>query len=285
MRNTPGFPRLRPHPRIRRSGQRASDPQGKTEPTGGNMPIVAVLHFAVAVFFAVHSVRTGRDRYWLMVLFAFPLLGSLVYFFAEYMRDMHNTRGGRKALRLMQGIIDPERALRHAQIEFDRTPTAFNEAQLARALLAKGRTEDAIRHYRNCCAGPYAKDASFLKGLAIAQLEAGQFTEACNTLHTLFEAHPQARRDDLALMEAEALSKAGDARADAAFESVVRENGSIEARCKYGLHLWSAGRTEVARSAFGEVLRDAQRGNRHSRDLNREWITQARDALRELDQA
>lgn len=245
------------------------------------MPIVAVLHFAVAIFFAVHAVKTGRDRYWLMILFAFPLLGSIVYFFAEYSRDLGHTRGGRRALRMMQGVLNPDRELKMARAEFDRTPTAFNEAQLARALLAKGDIAQAITHYKHCTSGPYAKDASFLKGLAIAQLEDGQHAEAISTLDTLFEAHSDQRAGDLALMHAEALAGAKRPEAAAAFEAVMRSDASIEARCKYALFLQGEGRHDAARGQFEEVLKDARRGHRHSRDMNREWIAAAEQALKE----
>jgi hypothetical protein len=245
------------------------------------MPIVAVLHFAVAIFFAVHAVKTGRDRYWLMVLFAFPLLGSIVYFFAEYSRDLGQTRGGRRALRMMQGVLNPDGELKAARAEFDRTPTAFNEAQLARALLAKGDIEQAITHYRHCTSGPYAKDASFLKGLAIAQLEGGRHVDAIATLDVLFEAHPDQRIGDLALMQAEALAGAGRPEAAQAFEAVMRSDASLEARCKYAQFLQTSGRPEAARQQFEEVLKDARRGHRHSRDMNREWIAAAEQALKQ----
>ena len=50
------------------------------------MPFVGLgLHFLVAIFFAIHVVRSGQQMYWLIILFSFPLLGSLVYFFAIYL--------------------------------------------------------------------------------------------------------------------------------------------------------------------------------------------------------
>ena len=248
------------------------------------MPIVAVLHFAVAIFFAIHAVRSGKDRYWLTVLFVFPLLGSIVYFFAEYSAELRHTHGGRRAMRLMQGVINPDRELRFAREEFDRTPTAFNEAQLARALLAKGDVDSAIQHYRNCTSGPYAKDQSFLKGLAIAQLEAGQHAPAVTTLQALFDAHPDQRKGDMALMHAEALAGSGHPDADAAFDAIIQSDGSTEARCKHAHFLWRKGRTEAARRAFEEVLADARRGHRHSREMNREWIQSAKQALKQIDQ-
>ena len=47
------------------------------------MPFLGIgFHVIVALFFAVHAVRTHQNLYWLFILFSFPLLGSVAYFFA-----------------------------------------------------------------------------------------------------------------------------------------------------------------------------------------------------------
>jgi hypothetical protein len=247
------------------------------------MPILGFLHLAIAAFFAVHAVRTGRQMYWLMVLFAFPGIGSVVYFFAEYAPSMRHSRTGLKAARVMQGLVDPNRELRETAEAFDRTPTAYHRGQLARALLAKGRVDEAIAHYQEAASGAYANDVSFLKGLAIAQLEAQKFNEAVATLERLFAASPDQRRGDLALMHAEALQGAQRPEAGAAFEAVIAADGSLEARCKYGRYLLTRNDKAGARRAFEAVLADARRGTPHSRDMNREWIDTSNRELKALD--
>jgi hypothetical protein len=50
------------------------------------MPFIGLgLHVLVALFFAVHVVRTHQNIYWLFILFAFPMLGSIVYFLTIYL--------------------------------------------------------------------------------------------------------------------------------------------------------------------------------------------------------
>jgi hypothetical protein len=247
------------------------------------MPFIAFVHLALAAFFAVHAVRSGRSPYWLFVLFSFPMLGSVVYFFAEYLPTIRHTRGGMKAARAVHGIIDPNRELREATVEFDRTPTAYNRVRLAGALLAKGRTDEAIAHYQAAASGPYAQDAAFLNGLAQAQLRSERFGEAAASLQRLFDAHPDQRSGSAALMHAEALAGAGRPEARQAFDAVIAADGSIEARTKHGRFLAQQGDAAGARAAFELALKDAQRGHRHSRDLNREWIDLARDGLKLLD--
>lgn len=35
------------------------------------------LHILIALFFAIHAVRTGRELDWLFILFRLPLLGAI----------------------------------------------------------------------------------------------------------------------------------------------------------------------------------------------------------------
>lgn len=60
------------------------------------MPFLGIgFHVIVALFFAVHAVRTHQNLYWLFILFAFPLLGSVAYFFAIYLPELRYSRGAR----------------------------------------------------------------------------------------------------------------------------------------------------------------------------------------------
>jgi hypothetical protein len=247
------------------------------------MPFVGLVHLAIAAFFGVHAIRSGQPIYWLFVLFAFPLFGSIVYAFAIYLPQLRYTRGGMRAARTVQAFVDPNRELREANAEFDRTPTAYNRARLGAALLAKGEVEDAISHYRAAASGPYANDASFLEGLAKAELAAGRPADAAATLERLFAAHPGQQRGALAIAHAEALAGAGSDQARAAFDAVVASDASTEARYKYGAFLLGRGDEAGARRAFETVLRDAERGHYHSRELNREWIAQSKAELKRMD--
>ncbi|HEX6703411.1 MAG TPA: hypothetical protein VF169_01520 [Albitalea sp.] len=247
------------------------------------MPLIALVHLALAAFFGVHAVRTGRPYWWLFVLLSAPMLGSVVYFFAEYLPSVRHTRGGMKAARAINNILDPNRELREATLEFDRTPTAYNRARLAAALLAKGELDEAIAHYQVAASGPYARDASFLRGLAAAQVQAGRHADAIGTFERLFDAHPDQRTGAAALGHAEALAGAGRPEARQAFEAVLAADGSVEAQSKYGLFLLDRGDKPAARRVLEAALKDAQRGHHHSRELNSEWIAKASAALRMLD--
>jgi hypothetical protein len=77
------------------------------------MPFVGLgLHFLIALILAVHAVRSGREMYWLIILFSFPLLGSLAYFFAVYLPQSRLEHGVNKVARTAMQVFDPERIAR-----------------------------------------------------------------------------------------------------------------------------------------------------------------------------
>ena len=128
------------------------------------MPFIGLgIHLAIALFFAVHAVRTGRDIYWLLILFSFPLLGSIVYFFAIYMPHSRLEQGLRQAGKA-EKAMDPGRALRDAQNAFELTPTAHNQMTLALALYDAGHYAQAVEQFDACLRGPFGQDPELALG-------------------------------------------------------------------------------------------------------------------------
>ena len=60
-------------------------------PFSASYSLLGLASLAVQVFFAVHAYRSGRI-WWIFVLFFFPVVGPLVYLFAEY---LPSARAGR----------------------------------------------------------------------------------------------------------------------------------------------------------------------------------------------
>jgi hypothetical protein len=246
--------------------------------------VLGGLHILVAIFFAVHAVRHGRANYWLFVLLGFPFLGSVIYFFAEYLPQMRHSRLARQAVGTVTAIIDPGRALREAKLDFERTPSADHRARLADALLDAGQAKDALAHYRASLSGHHAKDAKLRIGLANAALSAGEPALAAQTLRDLFADEPERYAGAPALLLARAHADAGDESAAlAAFDEAMTRHNSTETRCAYGLYLAGRGRDGRARELLDGVLRDAKLVDEHARVLNRESLDQARAALKALD--
>ena len=247
------------------------------------MPFIGFLYLIPAIYFGVHALRTGRNMYWLMILFIFPFLGSLVYFIAEYLPEMRHSTVGRKSARVVKSLVDPNRELREARLAFDRTPTVDNRSRLAEALLARGDHDEAIEQFQACASGPYAQDVKFRRGLARAQLAAGRQAAAVATLEALIADSPRDAGGDATLWLAQALTQVDETRALAAFEHASHVHNSTETQAAYGIYLASLGRDAQARPLLEGVLHNARVGTPSSRELNREAIDQARAALKAVE--
>jgi hypothetical protein len=248
------------------------------------MPYFGIgLHVLIAIYFAVHAVRHQQNIYWLFVLFAFPLLGSLVYFFAVYLPSWRQSRGAHVAARAITQFVDPNRAVRESRAEFERAPTVANRLRLGAALLEAGDAHGALEHYQAAANGPFAEDPAALLGLARAQFAVNRYADAEATLAALFGAHPQMRQQaEPALLHARALAALGAPGARAAFETALACASDAAPRCLFAD--WLAAQPDEAdrrRAAalYADIVQDGKHWPRHARTHNREWLQRAQSAL------
>ncbi len=249
------------------------------------MPFIGLgAHILIALFFGVHAIRTGRNMYWLIILFSFPLLGSLVYFLVEYLPQSRLNRGINKAAGAAMKLLDPEREYREAIAAFDLTPTAQNKIRLAKASLDRGNAQEAIGHYQDALRGPFSGDPELLFGLTSALLcQNTQITaaRACEVVDQLRSAHPDYRKDEVALFAARALAGCGrSADAGQAFEHALDTYNTVETRARY--IAWLAGQGEAATAGhhLDDLLKAARHWNAHARSMNREWLALAQGSLK-----
>lgn len=244
------------------------------------MPFVGLgLHLVVALFFAVHAMRSGQNMYWLIILFSFPLLGSIVYFLVVYLPNSRLERGARKAVAAAVKALDPERELREARAAFDYTPTAQNQMRLALALLEAGQAQEAAGHYEACLKGPFASDPEIRFGAARAWVECRRYGPAIAHLQGIRQSEPGFRPEALSLLLARALG--GDGRtqeARAEFEAAVQRYGSFDARAEYAIWAVSAGDTALAQRLKAEIEHATQRWSRQHRELNAAMVRRLEQA-------
>jgi hypothetical protein len=241
------------------------------------------IHVIIALFFAVHVVRTNQNMYWLLLLFAFPLLGSLVYLFAIYLPSLPQSRSGRAATRAISQLVDPNRAVREARDNFDRAPTVEHRMRLGAALLEAGQPGEALQHYQAAASGPFATDPALLLGMAKAQFSVGQHAAADASLARLFEANPQARQQpEPALLYARTLAALDAPGTRAAFEQSLACASDAAPRCLFADWLVKQGDQadrQRAMSLYADIAQDARHWPRHAKEHNREWLQRAQAAL------
>lgn len=238
--------------------------------TGEKMPFIGIgLHVLLALLCAVHVVRSGQPLYWLFILFAFPLLGSLVYVFAVYLPNSRLDRGARRAVVAATRVLDPEREVREARTALDETPTAQNQMRLAAALFETGEAEEAARLYETCLRGPFASDLEIRFGAARAFTECQRYREALAHLELIRSSNPNFRQEQVSLLLARCLAGVGrtdDARQE--FQSAVAKFGTFEARAEYAIWALSIGDTATADALLVDIDRITQRWSSATRDLN-----------------
>lgn len=248
------------------------------------MPFAGLgLHFVIAAFFAIHAIRSGRNMYWLLILFSFPLIGSVVYFFAEYLPELRHTRGGRKLVASVRTALDPDRQLREASRDYEISPSAQNRARLADALLAKGQAKEAAEHFAICLKGLLSDDLDIQWGMARAQLQAGQGAMALKTAQSIATVNPAFHKDAISLLIARAMATGSDAAATRrAFEQAIESATGAQAYAWYVQWLLQMGDVAMAQQVKAQLDKISKHWPAHARDLNREWLKMINGAMREV---
>jgi len=241
------------------------------------------LHVLVALFFAIHAIRSGQQMYWLMILFLFPGLGSIVYFFAIYLPTLRLGHGARKVASVAVRTLDPGRELREAREAFDYTPTAQNQMRLAAAQLAAGLAEVAAATYETCLQGVFASDLEIRFGAANANLACGRAAAAVSHLELIRKTDINFRPEQVALLLAQSLAAAGrNADAKLEFEFALSRFGSFAARAEFAIWAANAGDAALATELNAELRRTMERWNRHTRDLNADLLSRLNAAMSRL---
>jgi hypothetical protein len=238
------------------------------------------LHVLVAIFFAIHVIRSGQQMYWLMILFMFPGIGSIVYFIAIYLPNSRLNHGARKVVTAAAKSLDPGRELREARDAYDYTPTAQNQMRLASALLETGNAAEAAITYEACLQGPFSGDLEIRFGAARATLACGRAAAAVTHLQTIRNSDVNFRAEQVSLLLAQSLAGAGrqdEARAE--FEYALSRHNSFTTQAEFAI--WAAGVGDAARAnaLYAELQRTMERWTRHTRDLNQPLIRRLNSAM------
>jgi hypothetical protein len=234
------------------------------------MPFAGLgLHILLALFCAYHAIRTGQQLYWLFILFAFPLLGSLVYFFAIYLPNSRLERGAVKAVSAAARALDPGKEVRLARANFEEAPTAQNQMRLAAALLDAGEAEEAARLYEGALKGQFASDPDLRYGASKSFVECQRYQDALAHLEELRKTRPDYRPDGVSLLIARSYtgtSRSAEAREE--FERAVEKFGTFEARAEYAIWALAVGDAATAARLQTEIDKITSRWNAMNRELN-----------------
>lgn len=244
------------------------------------MPIIAILHLLVAIFFMNHAYRTGRPQYWYFVLLSLPLVGSIAYVCFELLPEAGQTRRGREVKRGISDILSPDRDFHRLHDDAKSRDTVDTKQSLAQECERKGMWEEAERLYEAAAQGIYAEDTPLLVGLARAQINGGDAPRAMATLDRLRAAHPDLDDQDAHLIYARCLETLGRiADAEAEYSHLSGYYVGLEARTRYAQFLERNGNAPKARELFEQVVRASSARAIVLTEADRLWLKVARDNL------
>lgn len=234
------------------------------------MPIIlGSIHLLAAIFFAIHCVRTHQNMYWLMILFAFPLFGSIAYFFGIYLPSSRIEKQAKRAVSVAAKLLDPERELRAAEEAFEETATVQNRLRLADAQTERGLFEKAAKNYEACLDGPFGTDPLLRINVSRCLLETNHPDQALAHLKTLREQSPDYQSETFSLLLAKAYSATGDQRnAHIEFENAYHRYGSFSVIAEYAIWAFGKHDLETAAKLMEEIEKKTRRWDKGTRQLN-----------------
>lgn len=245
------------------------------------MLVIFVLTLIIQLFFVYHVVRSGRPIWWAYLILGFPIVGCLVYYFAELFPGSREHRAARRQMRAFARALNPEAELMRRVERMRLCGSVENKAALAEELVRAGMTGDAVKLYESCVTGLHARDPALLHGLTRALLEDGQFARARERASRLIAEHAAYKPGEVRLLLARSLEGLQQAAAALAeYEALLPGFVGLEARCRYALLLRSLGHKKHADSIFIDVVQHEKRFT-GVLESEQQWIALARRTLAE----
>ncbi len=241
------------------------------------MPLITILVWLLQLALIIHVFRTGRSRYWIMILLFMPLIGGVAYVVIEILPEFSNSITGQRAVRSVKQTLNPGADLRQHEAAWNQSPNVDNGRRYAEALLDTGKIAEAEEIIDEGLKGLFETEPTLLLLKARLQFESGRITEAVQTLETLQEHNPDFRSAEGHLLYARALEAEG--RTDEAireYSAVAGYFPGVEARYRLAVCFKTAGKESAARAEFESILNDAKLAPPHFRKSQKAWLDAAR---------
>jgi len=237
--------------------------------------LIGIVQIIIQVYFAVHAARTGR-YWWIFIILFFPIIGSLIYFFVEYLPELQIAAKLKNPRN-----VNPAKQIKQLQQELEITDSIKNRMDLAEAYFHAGEYQASIDLLEKSLVGVNAKDPHILEGLCFSCFHNRNFEKTKKYLSELEEATDGKLANNLRLMRArthEALGKEEAALKE--YQSIINICTGEEARCRYALLLKKLGQRERARELFEEIIKNAKLYPRQYSKFQSEWVNIAKEQIK-----
>jgi len=233
----------------------------------------SVLVWLIQLALVVHVLKTGRSRYWIMVLIFMPLIGGVAYLIIELIPEFSGSISGQRAVRSVKQTLNPGADLRQHEAAWSQSPNVDNGRRYAEALLDSGNTGEAEEIINQALKGLFATEPTLLLLKARLQFENERTEEAVKTLESLQGHNPDFRSAEGHLLYARALEAQGQiTEAVREYSAVSGYFPGVEARYRLALCLEIAGKNTASRAEFESILNDAKLAPPHFRKSQKTWL-------------
>ena len=242
-------------------------------------PLSAFIWF-IQLILIIHVLKSGRSRYWILILLFMPLIGGVAYLVIELIPEFSNSISGQRAVRNVRQTLNPGADLRLHKAAWEQSPNVDNGRRYAEALIESGNTTEAEDVINQALKGLFETEPTLLLLKARLQFENGRTAEVVQTLESLQQHNPDFRSAEGHLLYSRALEAEGK------IEQAVKEYSAVsgyfpgvEARYRLALCLQAAGKGSAARAEFDSILNDAKLAPPHFRKSQKKWLDAVKQEL------
>jgi hypothetical protein len=233
----------------------------------------SILIWLVQLALIIHVLKTGRSRYWILVLFFMPFIGGVAYLIIELLPEFSGSIRGQRAVRSVKQTLNPGADLRQTEAAWSQSPNVDNGRRYAQALLDSGKADEAEDIINQALKGLFATEPTLLLLKAQLQFDKERTQEAIQTLESLQEHNPDFRSAEGHLLYARALET--EDRIDDAIREYSAVSGyfpGVEARYHLAMCLEVAGKSTASRTELESILNDAKLAPSHFHKSQKTWL-------------
>lgn len=240
-----------------------------------------ILYLALQAGLIVHVIKTGRNMLWIFAIGLVPVAGPVAYIVVELVPALlGGSAGRRRAAKLVQRVMDPDRDLRAASAEVKISGNVDARRRLADELIGRGQYDEAVETLAGGLKGVFQHDSTLLLGLAQANFGKRDYAAARAALVDLRENNPGERSHDADLLYARTLEELGELEeAEREYEKAAIGFPGAEARLRLALVKKRRGKHDEGRALLKDLLDEAALGPAHYRKAQAPWLDLARREL------
>ena len=238
-----------------------------------NVPIISILIWLIQLGLIVHVLKTGRNRYWIIMLLFMPLIGGIAYFVIEILPEFSGSITGQRAIKNVKKTLNPGADLRHHEAAWAQSTNVDNSRRYAEALLDADKTAEAEEIVNGALKGLFATEPTLLLIKARIQFDQDRPAEAVESLESLQDNNPDFRNAEGHLLYARALEANGQSdQAVREYSAVSGYFPGVEARYRLALCLEATGNTQASKDELNSIINDAKLAPPHFRKSQKTWL-------------